>query len=127
MLPGSQKQSSRAALPSWALFGPAPVVLLLAISGCSGNSPKSWQGYIEGEFVYVSSPLAGRLEKLSVSKGSRVSLGDPLFALESAAETDTLRQAAQQRQAADAQLEDVKKGSRPEEVAAFEARLGEAR
>ena len=105
----------------------AAALVLLALCGCSQSSPKAWQGYLEGDFVYVSSPLAGRLENLSVSKGSRVSEGAPLFVLESAAEVDSQRQAAQQLQAARDQLADVKKGSRPEEVAAFEARLGEAR
>jgi HlyD family secretion protein len=103
------------------------ILLVLATSGCSRTSSKAWQGYLEGDFVYVSSPLAGRLEKLSVSKGSRVSEGAPLFVLESAAEVDTQRQAAQQLQAAKDQLADLKKGSRPEEVAALEARKGEAR
>ena len=123
----SQNDSPQASRRTRAPLAHALVLLLLAISGCSGGSPKGWQGYIEGDFVYVSSPLAGRLDRLSVAKGSRVSLGDPLFSLESAAETDAQRQAAQQRQAADAELEDVKKGSRPEELAAYEARLGEAR
>ena len=127
MLPRSQNLSPRGFRPKRAPRAVAAALLLLAISGCSGTTPKAWQGYIEGDFVYVSSPLAGRLDRLSVEKGSRVSLGDPLFALESAAETDAQRQAAKQSQAADAQLEDLKKGSRPEEVAAFEARLGEAR
>jgi HlyD family secretion protein len=102
-------------------------LVLLAFCGCSPSSPKAWQGYVEGDFVYVSSPLAGRLDKLSVAKGTRVAAGDPLFALESASESDSQLQASQQLLAANAQLEDVKKGSRPPEVAAFEARLGEAR
>jgi HlyD family secretion protein len=105
----------------------APVLSILAISGCSKTASNGWQGYLEGDFVYVASPLAGRLEKLSVTKGSRVAEGANLFVLESAAESDSQRQAAQELQAAQAQLEDLKKGSRPEEVAALEARMGEAR
>ena len=45
------------------------------------------QGYVEGEFVYVASPLAGALETLSVQRGAQVKAGDPLFALECGAET----------------------------------------
>jgi len=105
----------------------APVLMLLAASGCSRGSPTAWQGYIEGDFVYVSSPLAGRLDKLSVAKGTRVAEGAPLFELEHTAETDAQRQAGQTLQAAKAQLEDVEKGSRPEEIAALEARVGESR
>jgi HlyD family secretion protein len=105
----------------------APLTAILALGGCSGSSSKSWQGYLEGDYVYVSSPLAGRLYKLSVTKGSRVTEGTPLFELERAAEADALRQAGQQLQAAKDQLADLEKGSRPEEIAALEARLGEAR
>ncbi len=105
----------------------APLAVLLALGGCSRGGPKPWQGYLEGDFVYVSSPLAGRLEKLSVTKGSRVAEGAPLFELERAAEVDAQRQAAQQMQAARDQLADLKTGSRPEEIAALDARLGAAR
>ena len=47
--------------------------------------------------------------------------------VERAAEVAALRQASQQRDAARSQLEDLRKGSRPEEIAALEARLGRAR
>jgi HlyD family secretion protein len=95
--------------------------------GCSRSGPRHWQGYLEGDFVYVSSPLAGRLDTLAVEKGARVSKGAPLFELEHAAETAALNQADQQLQAAVAELQDISKGSRPEEIAAMEAHLGESR
>ena len=62
-----------------------------------------------------------------MAKGSRVAAGAPLFQLENAAELAAYRQAAQETAAARAQLEDLKKGSRPEEIAALEARLGQSR
>ncbi len=103
------------------------LIAVLAISGCSKGGPRAWQGYLEGDFVYVSSPLAGRLDRLLVAKGARVEAGAPLFELEHAAEVSAQRQASQELQAATAQLEDIRKGSRPEEIAALEARLGQAR
>jgi HlyD family secretion protein len=99
----------------------------LSIAGCSRSGHGDWQGYLEGDFVYVASPLAGRLETLAVEKGSRVQKGAPLFALEHAAESDALRQATQELGAARAQLEDLTKGSRPEEIAALQARLGQSK
>lgn len=105
----------------------APLLLVVAAGGCSRTGPKVWQGYLEGDFVYVSSPLAGRLEKLGVEKGARVAAGAPLFELERAAEVAARRQASQELQAARDQLEDLRKGSRPDEIAALEARLGQAR
>jgi HlyD family secretion protein len=99
----------------------------LSLAGCSRSPTGAWQGYLEGNFVYVASPLAGRLEALSVEKGARVQEGAPLFGLEHAAETDALRQAAQELGAARAQLADLMKGSRPAEIAALEAKLAQAR
>jgi len=114
------------------IFGPFASALALALAvlgagGCSKPDKAGWQGYLEGDFVYVSSPLAGRLDRLSVAKGSRVVAGEKLFELEHAAESDALRQATQQLKASRAQLEDLRKGSRPQEIAALEARLEEAR
>ncbi len=54
-----------------------------------------------------------------MEKGSRVAAGAPLFELERAAEIDAQRQSGQELQAANAQLEDIRKGPRPEEIAAL--------
>jgi HlyD family secretion protein len=113
--------------PLAARLAVAPVLLMLAAAGCSRSGPKTWQGYLEGDFVYVSSPLAGRLERLAVAKGARVAAGAPLFELEHSAESSAYREAAQETEAARAQLADLRKGSRPEEIAALEARLGQSR
>ena len=75
---------------------PVALVAIVAFGGCYRSGKAPWQGYIEGEFVYVSSPLAGRLEKLNVTKGSRVERGAPLFELERAAEIASHLQASQQ-------------------------------
>jgi len=103
------------------------VLTLLVLAGCSRPAPAGYQGYLEGEFVYVGSPLAGRLESLAVQKGARVTAGTPLFTLERNAELAAQRQAADQLRAAQARLEDLKKGSRPSELANLAARRDQAR
>ncbi len=105
----------------------AAVVAALSLAACTKPGPAGWQGYIEGEFVYVAAPLAGRLEKLSVTKGARVAAEAPLFTLERVSEVAAQRQAADQLAAAQARLADLKKGSRPTELAQLEARLAQAR
>ena len=100
---------------------------VLVLAGCSRPAPAGYQGYLEGEFVYVGSPLAGRLESLAVQKGARVTAGTPLFTLERNAELAAQRQAADQLRAAQARLEDLKKGSRPSELANLVARRDQAR
>ena len=109
----------------------SPVLITLAVFQLAGcvphHSPSGYQGYFEGEFVYVASPLAGRLETLAVTKGGRVETGAALFALERSAELATQRQAADQLHSAQARLEDLKKGSRPSELATLAAHLDQAR
>ena len=61
-----------------------------SIGGCSDSPQDRFQGYVEGEFVYVASPLAGQLESLQVQRGDQVKTGDPLFALDETAEKAAL-------------------------------------
>src|SRR5262249_47672093 len=66
-------------LPFFALAG---ALALTGPVGCNRPNDRCVQGYVEGEFVYVASPLAGALETLSVKRGAWVKVGDPLFVLE---------------------------------------------
>src|SRR5947207_497201 len=62
------------------------LMLLLLLGSCSDRPNDRFQGYVEGEFVYVASPLAGQLETLSVQRGQQVTSGQPLFSLDETAE-----------------------------------------
>src|SRR5437868_12583546 len=62
------------------------LVIVAFLSSCSDPSTDRFQGYVEGEFIYVASPLAGQLETLSVQRGQQVTIGQPLFALDETAE-----------------------------------------
>jgi len=63
----------------------AMAALVLPVA-CQRQDLTRVQGYVEGEFVNVASPLGGRLEKLPVARGTRVKNGDLLFALEQTSE-----------------------------------------
>ncbi|MGH8627971.1 MAG: biotin/lipoyl-binding protein, partial [Gammaproteobacteria bacterium] len=69
---------------SCSLFRTGGVVLaaLYIVASCSRSAPNQVQGYVEGEFVSIASPLAGALQSLYVQRGGQVQAGDPLFALE---------------------------------------------
>ncbi len=99
--------------------------LLLAL-GCARREAAGYQGYLEGEFVYVAAPLGGQLEKLSVARGTRVEAGAPLFTLEQSAELSALREAAERLRQSQARLADLKKGLRPTELATLDARRAQA-
>jgi len=106
----------------------APLLFIaaLAIISCSRKPSDRVQGYVEGEFVYISSPLPGTLETLHVQRGAQVKAGDPLFALENVTEK-TARDEAERRLAqARANFEDARQGKRPTEIASIEAQLQQA-
>lgn len=100
---------------------------ILLAPGCARHESAGYQGYLEGEFVYVAAPLGGQLARLAVQKGARVEAGAPLFILEQSAELSQLREAAERLRQSQARLADLQKGSRPSELAALEARLAQAR
>lgn len=102
-------------------------LLLLQSIGCSPEQSAYYQGYAEGEFVYMASPLAGRLEQLEVRRRNLVEEGAPLFVLESDTEAAAVREAEQDLAQRQRHLEDLRKGLRPSELAALEAQLARAR
>lgn len=100
---------------------------IATLAGCSRQSATpTYQGYVEGEYVYLSSSQSGTLEQLSVQRGQTVSENTPVFRLESVYETAALRQAQHQLAAADAQLADLRTGKRPPEVSVTKAQLVQA-
>jgi HlyD family secretion protein len=111
------------------LFGAlamAAVLSAVSLTGCSNDSAGTHQGYIEGEYVYVASPLGGSLLKLAVARGDTVNTGQLLFELERQSEAAALEQAQKNLAQSKAQLTDLTKGKRPTEIASLEAQLAGA-
>jgi HlyD family secretion protein len=81
------------------------LLLAAALAGCSGKSPGSYQGYIEGEYVYVASPLSGALSNLAVARGDTVKTGQLLFQLERQSEAAALDMAGKNVNEAKANLD----------------------
>ncbi len=107
---------------------PIAALCLLALpAGCGGPASDRVQGYVEGEFLYISSPYPGRLSSLFVERGAQVGAGDPLFAVENVPEKTARDEAARRLAQARASLADLTKGRRPTELASIEEQLGRAR
>ena len=102
-------------------------VLVLALTGCGQSDNKAFQGYIEGEYLYLASSREGRLIQLPVERGQSVAAGALLFELESEHERRALRQAEQELVSAAALLDDMGSGKRPEEIAMAQAQLNKAK
>lgn len=104
---------------------------LLALSGllqgCSGNDGNECQGYVEGEYVYLSSARAGRLEKLLTRKGSSVESGMLLASLESEYERQAVAKSERSLAQTRALYNDMLTGKRPAEVSMAKAQLAKAR
>src|SRR5687767_12406015 len=104
----------------------ASLAITSMLAACGRGPPPGHQGYVEGEFVNVAAPIAGRLDRLDVKRGDTVAAGSPLFVLEAENESAAERQAQEQLKAAEAQLADLLVGRRPEEQEVTRAKLAEA-
>lgn len=111
------------------LLSTTAVTLLFLMSGCNNSpaTPGMVQGYVEGEFVYISAPLPGKLETLYVQRGAQTKAGDPLFELESIPEKAARDEANLRLAQIRAQVADAKKGRRPTEIEATTSQLNLAR
>jgi len=99
----------------------------LAVVSCSKGNEPAYQGYVEGEFVYVASQLAGRLDLLPVVRGDVVHPGERLFVLEHALEDQGMEMAKANLKHAQNTVADLKKGLRPEELDQILARIEQFR
>src|SRR5215471_3187676 len=102
-----------------------PIVSGILI-GCSADKPPIFQGYVEGEYVYIASPVGGRLEQLLVQRGQTIAANALLFKLEAEQETAAKQQADEQLKSAEAQLADLRLGRRRPELGVAKAQLAQA-
>jgi HlyD family secretion protein len=104
------------------------LVALASAMGLGGDGGAlEVQGYVEGEYVYVGSPVAGRLKTLDVARGTRVEAGAALFRLDSSNEQPARDDAAARLARAEASLANLRKGMRPSEIDSIEAQLAQAK
>lgn len=103
------------------------ILLAILLTSCKEEQQNGFQGYIEGEYLHVSSPIGGRLETLSAVRGMTAAEGAPLFTLDQTLETAAAAEAGQNVQRAESRLANLTKGLRPSEIQAIEAKLEQAR
>jgi HlyD family secretion protein len=120
----TQSCSSASTLRLFAVF--IAFVAFSALGACSHRNDNTWQGYVEGEFVYLGSSQSGKLTQLDVARGDEIAANAPAFALESVDEAAALQQAQQQLAASRAQLADIQTGKRPPEIDVTKAQLAQA-
>lgn len=102
--------------------------LALMLSACQPAPPSAgWSGYVEGEYLYLGSPLAGRVRELKVQAGADVQAGQALFTQEDETERAAQDEAQARLQAARAQAANLQSGRREDERAVTKAQLQQAR
>lgn len=96
-------------------------------TGEAGPS-SGYQGYIEGNLVYLAPEQGGRIDKLNVDVGDAISRGKLVFVLDSKMETAQRDEALAKLKQAQATLENLKMAQqRPEQIAVLKAQQDRAR
>ena len=118
-------------LTAWRRLSPPalalPLSLLLLLSACQPATEPAWSGYVEGDYVYLSAPVAGTLRTLPVQKGQTVSAQALLFSLDDQPAQAARAEADARLDTARHQADDSAKGRRLDEIAVTEAQLSQAR
>jgi HlyD family secretion protein len=109
------------ATQTFRLFAAAAATALLA--ACNNGKIDSFQGYVEGEYLYLAAPLGGYLDTLQAVRGSRVAEGAPVFAVAADPEQQGLREAEAHEIAAREKLRNLSEPHRQPEVAAMAAQV----
>ena len=84
-------------------------------------------GYVEGEYVVIAPVAVAQIGSLSVRRGDRVEVGQPLVEMERRDAEIALSAAEAAAAQAASQLADLQQGRRPEEIHVIEASLASAR
>ncbi len=105
----------------------AVVLILVTLTLSSCNRPEQqYQGYVEGENIYLASPFAGTLIKLNAQRGQHVKKGDLLFMLDPNPQDIVVDEANASVLQASKQLRDLEQPRRPAEIAAIQAQISQA-
>lgn len=94
-------------------------------AACAAPPPLA-VGYVEGDYVLLAPIETAQLRTLEVRRGDRVEEGQRLATLESEDARLAVTEAEAALAQAEAQLADLKRGKRPEEIAVLEATLASA-
>ena len=103
------------------------LLLSLSVIACSSQRDRiTAQGTIEVDETDVIPTVRGRIIRIQVAEGDLVKAGDTLVTLESSTLPDDLAERRARVARAEAELRDLARGSRPEELARAEAVLRSA-
>jgi HlyD family secretion protein len=111
---------------SRALLVSLSCLICMSLAACQPTPSTSWSGYVEGEYLYLSAPIGGRIDKLGVTAGQQVDANAFLFQLDKEAEEASREEVAARLIVAKAQAANASKGRRQDELAITQAQLTNA-
>lgn len=88
-----------------------------------GKSNQTYQGYVEGENLYIAAPYEGKLAKKYASRGEYVKKGQLLFQVDPKLEKFLVKQLQASVNEAQFTLFDLEKPRRPLEISAFKDQI----
>lgn len=98
-------------------------LVALLVAACTPEARPGFQGYVEGDFVYLAAPVGGYLQTLDVQRGHRVAAGDKVFAIAGDPDVHALAEAQARAGSAGERVANLSLPRRSSEVAALEANL----
>jgi HlyD family secretion protein len=101
--------------------------LVAGLIGACGGPDTLAAGYVEGEYVLLAPVATGELTEVAVRQGDRVAAGQIVARQERTDAEIALAEAEAARGQAEAELANLREGSRPEEIRVIEASLDSAR
>lgn len=106
----------------------AITLLTVFLTACGGEKEAGvYQGYAEGEYVFVAPQESARIAEVAVQRGQRVRQGDILFRMEATDVAAEHAEAMAKLAQAEAQLADLEKSQkRDPEIAAIKAQIEQA-
>lgn len=94
--------------------------------GCEDSNKIKTHGYIEGDFIYLSSEVSGIISSVSVHRGQSVEEHELLLTIEDADARKQLEIARKNYDSAMAQLDNLQKGARKSEKEITQAQIKKA-
>ena len=88
------------------------LVFSAVLCGCSGSAHKNYQGYVEGENIYLASPYSGHLVELLVESGQSIKKNQLLFKLDPEPQKFVIAEASAALEQAKQVYDDLKKPKR---------------
>ena len=97
------------------------ILTICLITGCDEKHDPSIQGYVEGDYTFISSPYGGRLTSINVLRGQQVKKNELLFSLDLQPQQLEFQIQQKSLKESESNLKNLQKNKRPPVIKALKA------